>query len=167
MLFANKKSNKPSDSDHHYGHRRYENGASMILGMLLAVGAGMLWSAIWKLLHPERLSAVHAVALLMALSALIIRETLFQYMLTVAIRVQSSLLVANAWYARSDAASSVVVAAGIIRTLAGYPWFDLIAAFVVSILILRMGYTFAYNAIHDLMDLSIDSVKEFDLLPVD
>ena len=45
VLLANKKSRKPSDNDHHYGHWRYENGASMILGMMLvAVGVGMLWS---------------------------------------------------------------------------------------------------------------------------
>jgi cation diffusion facilitator family transporter len=164
VLFANKKSRKPSDSDHHYGHWRYENGASMILGILLAaVGAGMLWSAGGKLLHPERLSEVHAVALWVALAALITKETLFRYMLSVAIRVQSSLLVANAWHARSDAASSVVVAVGIIGTLAGYPWFDPVAAFVVGILILRMGYSFAYDAMHDLMDRSADRDKEHEI----
>lgn len=164
VLFANKKSRKPSDSDHHYGHWRYENGASMILGILLAaVGVGMLWSATGKLLHPEWLSEVHAVALWVALAALITKEILFRYMLSVAIRVQSSLLVANAWHARSDAASSVVVAVGIIGTLAGYPWFDPVAAFVVGILILRMGYSFAYDAMHDLMDRSADSDKEHEI----
>ena len=40
VLLANKKSGKPSDSDHHYGHRRYENGASLVIGaLLLLVGA--------------------------------------------------------------------------------------------------------------------------------
>lgn len=28
VLMANKKSRRPSDHDHHYGHWRYENGAS-------------------------------------------------------------------------------------------------------------------------------------------
>ena len=46
VLMANKKSRRPSDHDHHYGHWRYENGASLIIGaMLLLVGGGMLWSA--------------------------------------------------------------------------------------------------------------------------
>ena len=35
VLIASFKSCQPSDSDHHYGHWRYENGASMILGTLL------------------------------------------------------------------------------------------------------------------------------------
>lgn len=158
VLLANKKSRKPSDSDHHYGHWRYENGASMILGMMLvAVGVGMLWSAAGKLLHPASLSEVHVTALWVALAALAIKETLFRYMRRVAIRLQSSLLMANAWHARSDAASSVVVAIGITGTLAGYPWFDPAAAFVVGLLILRMGYSFAADAMHDLMDRAVDT----------
>lgn len=39
VLMANKKSRRPSDHDHHYGHWRYENGASLIIGaILLLVG---------------------------------------------------------------------------------------------------------------------------------
>ena len=41
--------------------------------------------------------------------ALAAKEFLFRYMLAVAKRVKSSMLVANAWHARSDAASSLVV----------------------------------------------------------
>lgn len=164
VLFANKKSRKPSDNDHHYGHWRYENGASMILGiMLIAVGVGMLWSAIGKLQHPETLSDIHIVALWVALATLVAKEILFRYMLSVATRIQSTLLIANAWHARSDAASSVVVAIGITGTLAGYAWFDPVAAFVVSVLIARMGYAFAKDALQDLMDRSVDAEKEHEI----
>lgn len=115
VLLANKKSGKPSDSDHHYGHRRYENGASLVIGaLLLLVGAGMLWSACGKLLHPASIPSVHITALWVALAALTAKEMLFRYMLRAAKQIQSSMLIANAWHARSDAASSVVVAVGII-----------------------------------------------------
>ena len=46
---------------------------------------------------------------------------LFRYMLAVAKRVKSSMLVANAWHARSDAASTLVVSVGIVGNLMGYP----------------------------------------------
>lgn len=158
VLIANKKSRKPSDSDHHYGHWRYENGASLILGaILMVVGVGMLWSAVDKLLHPETIQSVHVTALWVALAALIAKETLFRYMLAVAKRIQSSLLIANAWHARSDAASSVVVAVGIVGNLAGIVWLDPVAALLVGVLITRMGYTFAGDALHDLMDRSVDT----------
>jgi divalent metal cation (Fe/Co/Zn/Cd) transporter len=67
------------------------------------------------------------VALWVAMAALVSKELLFRYMLAVAKRVKSSMLVANAWHARSDAASSLVVALGIIGNLAGYPILDPIA----------------------------------------
>lgn len=42
VLTANKKSRKPADDDHHYGHGRYENGASLIIdAILILVGNAM------------------------------------------------------------------------------------------------------------------------------
>ncbi len=71
---ANKKSRRPSDHDHHYGHWRYENGASLIIGaMLLLVGGGMLWSAAGHLAQPQTIPPVHSAALWMALVALAVR----------------------------------------------------------------------------------------------
>jgi divalent metal cation (Fe/Co/Zn/Cd) transporter len=67
---------------------------------------------------------VHVVALWVACGALLAKELLFRYMLRVAKRVKSSMLVANAWHARSDAASSLVVGVGIVGNLAGYPILD-------------------------------------------
>jgi cation diffusion facilitator family transporter len=77
-------------------------------------------------------------------------------MLRVAKYVKSSLLVANAWHARSDAASSLVVAIGIIGNLAGYPILDPIAALIVGFMVARMGWGFGWDALHDLVDRSVD-----------
>ncbi|MBZ6419881.1 MAG: cation diffusion facilitator family transporter, partial [Klebsiella sp.] len=157
VLVANKKSRRPSDHDHHYGHWRYENGASLVLGAILVlVGVGMLWSAAGHLAQPQTIPPVHSVALWMALTALVVKEGLFRYMLAAARRLNSSLLIANAWHARSDAASSLVVALGIIGNLAGFAWFDPLAALAVGLVITRMGYRFAATALHDLMDRAVD-----------
>ncbi len=157
VLFANHESKKAADKDHPYGHYRFENAASLILGgLLLAVGLGMLWSAFRKLESPETVQQVHIVALWVAGGALVIKESLFRYMLAVAKRVKSSMLIANAWHARSDAASSLVVGAGIVGNLAGYPIFDPIAALIVGFMVSRMGWEFGWDALHDLMDRSAD-----------
>jgi cation diffusion facilitator family transporter len=66
------------------------------------------------------------------------------------------MLVANAWHARSDAASSLVVGVGIAGNLAGYPILDPIAAAIVGFLVARMGWSFGWDALHDLMDRSVD-----------
>jgi cation diffusion facilitator family transporter len=64
---------------------------------------------------------------------------------------------ANAWHARSDAASSLIVAIGIIFNLLGYHSFDLIAVIIVGVMILKMGWTFSYEAIHTLTDKAADT----------
>ncbi|NTV09696.1 MAG: cation transporter [Zoogloea sp.] len=156
VLLANKHSAKAPDEDHQYGHQRYETAASLILGgLLLAVGAGMLWSAVHKLAQPEHIPAVQAVALWVALAALAAKECLFRYMLAVAERVRSTMLVANAWHARSDAASSLVVAVGIMGNLLGFRMLDPIAALIVGLMVGKMGWTFAFDAMHDLMDRAV------------
>ena len=160
VLFANHHSQKDADEDHPYGHQRFETAASLILGaLLLAVGVGMLWSAALKLQSPETVQKVHVVALWAAGAALIAKELLFRYMLAVAKRVKSSMLVANAWHARSDAASSLVVGLGIAGNLAGYPILDPVAALIVGFMVARMGWGFGWDALHDLVDRSVDEAE--------
>mgnify|MGYP006168533785 FL=1 len=157
VLLAGHHSRKDADADHPYGHHRFETAASLVLGLLLlAVGLGMLWSAVHKLESPETVPQVHVLALWVAGGALVSKELLFRYMLAVAKRVKSSMLVANAWHARSDAASSLVVGIGIIGNLAGYPILDPIAALIVGAMVTRMGWGFSWEALHDLMDRAVD-----------
>lgn len=155
VLLANHHSHKAADDDHHYGHHRYETAASLFLGLsMLAVGVGMTWSAAAKVMAPAA-SGVQPLALYAALAALVAKEALFRYMLAIAKRVRSSMLVANAWHARSDAASSLVVAVGIAGSLAGYPVLDTIGALVVGLLVTKAGWGFAWDALHDLMDRAV------------
>jgi cation diffusion facilitator family transporter len=157
VLFASRHSQKDADEDHPYGHHRFETGASLALGvLLLVVGTGMLWSALGKLEHPASIPVVRSLAIWVVAAALIVKELLFRYLLSVAKRLKSSMLVANAWHARSDALSSLVVGIGVIGNLAGYPVLDPLAALVVGLLIGRMGWKFGWNALNDLMDRAVD-----------
>ena len=160
VLFASHHSRKDADQDHPYGHQRFENAASLMLGvLLLVVGAAMLWSAVHKLQAPASVPTVHVAALWVAGLALAAKELLFRYMLKVAKRVKSSMLVANAWHARSDAASSLVVGIGIAGNLAGYGILDPIAALIVGFLVAKMGWSFGWDALHDLMDRAVDEAE--------
>ena len=157
VLFASHHSKKDADEKHPYGHHRFETAASMVLGvLLLAVGVGMSWSALMKLRQPETIAQVHSMALWVAGLALVAKEALFRYMLAIAKKVKSSMLIANAWHARSDAASSLVVGLGIVGNLMGYPILDPIAALIVGLMIARMGWVFGWEAMNDLMDRGID-----------
>jgi cation diffusion facilitator family transporter len=160
VLFASHHGKKDADEDHPYGHQRFENAASLVLGtLLLGVGIGMLWSAFRKLEDPESVQQVHIAAIWVVGVALLTKELLFRYMLKVAKQVKSSMLVANAWHARSDAASSLVVGIGIIGNLSGYPILDPIAALIVGFMVAKMGWGFGWDALHDLMDRSVDELE--------
>lgn len=157
VLFANHHSQKGPDEEHPYGHHRFETAASLALGLLLlGVGASMLWAGALKLQNPADVPQVRGAALAVALLALVGKESLFRYLLAVGRRVKSSMLVANAWHSRSDAASSLVVAAGIAGNLLGYPILDPIAALIVGFMVARMGWNFGWNALHDLMDRAVE-----------
>jgi len=158
VLYANRHGNRHADAKHPYGHARVETAATLILGTLLAaLGAGLLVAAAMRLQHPVALQSVSPVALAVALLALFAKEGMFRYMLAVALRVRSQMLVANAWHARSDAASSLVVVVGIIGNLLGYTFLDLVAAAVVGVMIAHMGGKLALEALSELIDTGLDA----------
>ncbi|RFO96512.1 cation-efflux pump [Rhodoferax lacus] len=160
VLFAGHHAKKDADEDHPYGHQRFETAASLALGgLLLAVGIGMIWSALQKLESPASIPTAHISALWVALGAIAAKELLFRYMLRVAKAVKSSMLVANAWHARSDAASSLVVSLGLMGNLLGYPLLDPIAALIVGFMVGKMGWSFGWDALHDLMDRGLDEAE--------
>jgi cation diffusion facilitator family transporter len=164
VLIANKHAGAAPDVDHNYGHSRYETVASLFLGgLLVAVGVGMLWRAGTRIVDLQDIPPVKAGALVVAVIVLVSKEALFRYMLRAAERVRSAMLVANAWHARSDAASSLVVALGIIGSLAGFRILDPIAAALVGFLIGKMGWTFAWDALQDLSDRALDQTAADDL----
>ncbi len=161
VLVASHHSKNPADEGHPYGHGRVETAASFVLGAILAAtGGAIMVAAAMKLQNVEHLPPVAPLALWVALGALVTKEGLFRYMLHVGERLRSPMLIANAWHARSDAASSLVVAVGIGGNLMGFVFADSVAAILVGFMIVRMGIVFAWDAFQELIDagLSIDEV---------
>lgn len=157
VLFANRHGSKDADEEHPYGHARIETATTLVLGVILmGTGAALLWGAAQRLQDPSALQKVHVMTLWIATLTLAGKEGLFRYMLHVARKLRSRMLEANAWHARSDAASSVIVVAGIAGNLAGVTSLDLLAAAMVAAMIFRMGWKQAYHALMELIDTSLD-----------
>lgn len=153
VLIAGRKSEAPADRDHPYGHGRFETAATLFIGAALgAVGIMFLWNAGLMLQNLESAAALHQAALWMAGLTLLAKETLFRYTLAASKHLKAPMLEANAWHARSDAASSLVVAAGIAGSLAGYTFLEPLAAAVVGFMIASMGGRIAWRALRELVD---------------
>ncbi len=158
VLFANRKGAEAADADHPYGHGRFETAASLVLGLLLAgTGAGILVTAAGRLQDIGSAPPVGIAAMWAALFTLAAKEGLFRYMLATAERLRSPMLVANAWHARADALSSLVVAAGVGGALLGFNIADAVAAIVVGAMIVRAGLKFAWQAIRELIDTGLSA----------
>ncbi len=157
VLFAARHSHAEADAEHPYGHARFETAASLAIGLiLLATGVGMVWTAGVKLHDGQNLGAVHPLALVAAFITLVAKEGLFRYMRRIGERLKSSMLIANAWHARADAASSLVVAVGITANLLGYHSMDAVAAVIVGFMIVKAGWDFSVDAFHSLTDHALD-----------
>jgi cation diffusion facilitator family transporter len=153
VLWANRKGAEVADDEHPYGHGRYETAASLVLGLLLTItGVGILVSAAGRLQSLGTLPPVGVAAMWAAIITLIGKEGLFRYMLGIAERLRSPMLIANAWHARADALSSLVVAAGVGGALLGYAFADAVAAIVVGGMIVKAGAGFAWEAMRELID---------------
>jgi len=157
VLFAARHSHAEADAEHPYGHARFETAASLAIGLILvATGVGMVWTAGVKLHDGRSLDAVHPLALAAAFITLVAKEGLFRYMKRIGERLKSSMLIANAWHARADAASSLVVAVGIAANLLGYHSMDAVAAVIVGFMIVKAGWDFSVDAFHSLTDHALD-----------
>lgn len=156
VLYANRKGTEAADAEHPYGHGRFETAASLVLGLLLVgTGTGILLSAVERLQNIGNLPAVGVAAIWAAAFTLLAKEGLFRYMLRIAERLRSSMLIANAWHARADALSSLVVAVGVGGALLGFSFADAVAAIVVGGMIIKTGAEFALDAMRELIDTGV------------
>lgn len=152
-------SSRPADSDHPYGHGKYETLATSIVAIaLLAAGGILLAEGIEKIitaLRGEPLEVPGRIALWAALISIVAKEIIYQCTMFVSRRVQSPALEANAWHHRTDALSSVATALGIGGALLfGGTWaiLDPIAAVLVSIFILITAGKLLHEAIQELLE---------------
>ena len=156
VLFAVSQSSQAADEDHPYGHGRIETLATVLLGFLLiGAGLGIGYRGIASIILAKQ-SNPELITLFFAALAIIAKELLYRYTMRAAKRIHSSLLESNAWHHRSDALSSIVVLIGISAQLYGIPYMDTVAAIVVAIMIVIMGYRLTRNAFSELIDTGLD-----------
>ncbi|MDX2477106.1 MAG: cation diffusion facilitator family transporter [Gammaproteobacteria bacterium] len=156
VLYAIWHGSKEADDDHPYGHGRIETAATVFLGLLLAiVGAGIAINAALRLTAPEEILTPAPITLLMAVITILSKEGLYRYTISIANRVHSNILRANAWHHRSDAISSVIVLIGIGGSIMGLPYFDSLAAIGLGSMIIRMGLLLSWKAMKELIDTAL------------
>jgi len=156
-----KLSNKKADKDHPYGHERFECVAALVLAaMVFAVGVGIGWAGIERAIHSFTAEGYvptpGALALVGALVGIGLKEALFWYVRGVAKKVDSDVLMADAWHSRADGLSSIGSFVGIGGAMLGFLFMDGLAAVVICVFILRTAIKIALDALKKMTDSACD-----------
>lgn len=166
-------SSMPKDENHHYGHGKYETLATAIIGVVLfAVGVGILVNAVEAIIdffHGKELAAPNIWALGAAAVSIIFKEALYQYTVYKGKNLNSNAVMANAWHHRSDALSSIGTLLGISGAMfLGEKWrvLDPIAAFLVSIFILKVAIELTKASLEELLEKSLPKKTQEKILNI-
>lgn len=172
LIFA-RVSSQQCDHGHDYGHGRFETLATLVVSILLLVVAGeMLAHAVQQIVavyHGETLTSPGLVALWAAILSIATKEALYQWTARVGKRINSPVMIANAWHHRTDAISSVAAAVGIAgAAFLGGSWaiLDPLVGGVISIVIIVVGVKMALPALQELTDASLPDETEQQILAI-
>ncbi len=164
---------KPRDTNHKYGHGKVETlAAAFVGGVLMVVGIGIFYSGLSKIIGHYReapLQSPGMIAFYAALTSVIIKEVLYRYTLVVGKRIDSMVVVANAWHHRSDVYSSFGTLLGIGGAIfLGENWviLDPLAAILVSGFILRVGFIIIRESLLELIETSLPKKKEKEIMDI-
>ena len=137
---------KESDEKHQYGHERFE----CIIGIGLS-GINKIIAGI-----EGNLSAPGSLALVAAVISIVVKEWMYWYTRSAAIKINSGALKADAWHHRSDALSSVGSFIGILGARIKFPILDPIASIIICLFIVKVSYDIFKDSIYKLIDASCD-----------
>ena len=150
----------PADDDHPYGHGKIEALVTLVISAALVFAAWELArNAVMSLVRGRSDATPGALALAVALGSIVLKEIVFIVTRAVARRVRSNAHEANAWHHRSDALSSIPVAAAVavVWMAPSLWWVDAAGALIVSAFVLHVAWKLASPALQELTDAQIGS----------
>ena len=153
---------KNEDSDHPYGHGKFETFATMLISFaLFIVAIGIFYSGsvkIYEVLNGRTIERPTYLALIMAAVSIVVKEGLYWYTIIVGRKIDSPAVIANGWHHRSDAFSSIGTLIGISGAMfLGERWriLDPITSVIVGIFIIGVAYKLARPSIQELLEMSL------------
>ena len=164
---------KPQDTSHDYGHGKFETFASFLIALaLVGAATGIVVSGGAKLLAwwgGDELEAPGWIALWAALLSIAVKELLYQYTVRKGRKLNSQVMIANAWHHRSDALSSIGAAIGIGGAIwLGRRWtvLDPLASIVVGLMLVRVAWQLMKVSVGELTECSLPAETEQEIVDI-
>ncbi len=162
-LFAVRRSREAADSDHQFGHGKFESISGLIEGLLIFVVVGLiLWRSIARMVSGEM--EIHGTFLGIVVMAVAAVANFFvsTILFRVARRTDSVALEADAWHLRTDVWTSAGVGAGLAAMALGKRlgfsaalYLDPLLAMAIAAVILRAAWNIVQQSWGHLVDRSL------------
>jgi cation diffusion facilitator family transporter len=159
--FSVRISDKPADSDHHYGHGKIENISALIETFLLLITCSwIIYEAVQRLLTNRVHIEVTIWSYLVVITSIIIDFSRSRALKKAAKRYNSLALEADALHFSTDIWSSSVVFLGLIFANFGWHFADAIAALIVAMIVIYVSFKLGKRSIDVLLDKApVDHIK--------
>lgn len=152
MLIGFKIAKRPPDSEHPYGHGKAESIIAKLLALfLIGLGIKVAYNSL-QVLISQQTYIPGRIALVAAVVSIAVKLGLFQYTNLLGKKISSTAMTVYSWNIASDVFSSTAALIGIAGARMGFPIMDPIAAFILSILVMRAGLEGFHRAYDELMD---------------
>ncbi len=154
-------SDKPADSDHHYGHGKVENLSALIETFLLLITCvWIIYEAVGRLIGGKMEIEVSIWSYIVVVTSIIVDYTRSRALLKTAKNYNSQALEADAIHFSTDIWSSSVVLLGLVCANFGLYWADPVAALFVALIVISVSYKLGKKAVDVLLDKATDDYHD-------
>lgn len=153
-FFAVSRSSEPADSDHPFGHGKYEDMSGFIEGLLIIIaGIYIICEALKKAIVGYEIELNSLLGIYVMTFAVIVNVFVSKYLFFVAKKKDSISLYADAEHLRTDVYSSLGVLLGlVIIKFTGFVILDSVIAIFVALIIMKTGFSIAKKTLNNLLD---------------
>ena len=156
MLVGFKIAKQPPDDEHPYGHGRAESIIAKLLAIfLILLGLKVAYNSVRAIYDAIVFSKTYTpgiIAMVAAVVSIAGKLWLFQYLRLLNKDLASTSIAVYSWNIATDIFSSLTALIGIAGARMGMPLLDPIAAFILSMFIIKTGFEAFHRAYDELMD---------------
>lgn len=146
---------RPPDSDHPYGHRKFETIAALSIAFLLFLTSWQLLQTAWDRWWSESVPEVSLWTIAAMVGSMLIQGGTSYYELRQGRKLKSEVLVADALHTRASILISLSVLVGLLLVGLGYPKADPLLAAFVAVMIAKIGVDILRETLPVLVDQAV------------
>ena len=166
VILGVKISSKKADNKYKYGYERFECALSIILSFILfTVGLFIALNNFERLTKKETVESLtpNMVALIISIVSVVTKILMFIISFIIAKKTNSNILKADAFHNLSDTFSLVGIFIGIIGSMLGFSFMDLVASIFICLLIFKVSIDVFVDSIKKMIDRSAPSEIEKEI----